>query len=278
MESTVLYRGEAQSPLGQIGEVVIQYGSKGIPTYRVLGGRYALVLLIDAQGTYSDANYKPRPVSSGDCFLLFPDLAHWYRPSAGKKWDEIYIRFKGPVFDLWRSTGLLTHQRPLFHLDPVADWTERFKSIAEVDESDPTARQLVMVMRFQTLLTDILRSQPHIALDQDPQHWVAKACQLLESDLASHRDSHWLAERVGMSDDAFRKQFAKATGMPPQHYRTAKRIHAAERLLSESDMNLKEIAATLGYYDEFAFSRRFKSVVGLSPTAYRQAVTPAESK
>ena len=47
------------------------------------------------------------------------------------------------------------------------------------------------------------------------------------------------------------------------------RMNRAGRLLVESSLPVKDIAAQLGYDDPFYFSRLFKSVHAVAPTEYR---------
>jgi two-component system response regulator YesN len=51
-------------------------------------------------------------------------------------------------------------------------------------------------------------------------------------------------------------------------YVTELRIENAERLLRESKMNVKEVAFAAGYQDPNYFSKIFRKLTGLSPTAY----------
>jgi AraC-like DNA-binding protein len=43
----------------------------------------------------------------------------------------------------------------------------------------------------------------------------------------------------------------------------------AKRLLYYSDMNVKQIAHTLGYDDHAYFSRQFRKVTGITPLGFR---------
>jgi AraC-like DNA-binding protein len=267
-EATIIYRGSEQCPLGQVVDAAFVHDSTGVPSHRVLGF-YALVLITQGQGLYADVNHKPTPVAAGDLFILFPDIAHQYGPSRSSRWNEIYLSFRGPVFDLWRQVGLLAPERPLFRLGSVQPWIERITRVVDVAEADPTKRQIVMVNRVQALLSEIIASQ-RVVIESGSQVWLTEACHLLESELAEDIDVHWVADKVGLSYDHFRKKFAKEIGMTPYQYRATQRLDAARRMLLGTEMSLKEIAAAIGFFDEFAFSNRFKRTVGLSPRAFRQ--------
>ena len=270
---TILYRGGDQCPLGQVMDAAYVHHSTGITTHRVLGF-YAIILIIQGQGTYSDVNHKPIPVAAGDIFVLFPDVAHRYGPSRSSRWDEIYISFRGSIFDLWRRLGLLTPERPLFRLGSTKPWTERFTHVVDVPDAEPAERQIMMIGRLQSLLSDIITSQ-RVPVESNSRLWLTEACHLLESELAEDMDCHWIAEKVGLSYDGFRKKFAKEMGMTPFQYRSAQRLSAARKMLLETEMSLKEIAASIGFFDEFAFSNRFKQTSGLSPRAFRQQARSA---
>ena len=38
------------------------------------------------------------------------------------------------------------------------------------------------------------------------------------------------------------------------------------------EMQIKEIALNLGFYDEYHFSKQFKKLVGISPSAYKKSI------
>lgn len=267
-EINIIYRSNDQSPLGQVADAAYVHNSTGVPSHRILGS-YALIFLTNGQGMYTDANHKPCPVSAGDAFILFPDIAHRYGPARSGRWDEFYIRFHGRVFDVWREAGVLTPKQPLFRLGQITPWLNRLTNVVDVPIAGASERQIVMVSRLQSVLADIMTSHS-IPLESGTQVWLTEACQWLECELAEEMDCHWVAQKVGLSYDRFRKKFAKEIGMTPHQYRSAQRLRAAQKMLMETDMSLKEIAASVGFYDEFAFSNRFKNVMGVSPRTFRR--------
>ena len=78
-----------------------------------------------------------------------------------------------------------------------------------------------------------------------------------------------LASRANISPSHFFALFKRQIGCAPIDYFIRLRMQHACRLLDETVMSVKEIAATLGYDDPFYFSRIFKSVNQVAPSEYR---------
>lgn len=81
-----------------------------------------------------------------------------------------------------------------------------------------------------------------------------------------------LARAAAMSRTAFAERFRAAAGEAPLAYLTRWRMRLAERQLRENRQSLSEIARTLGYASDAAFSNAFKRITGQSPQRFRGTV------
>ena len=79
-----------------------------------------------------------------------------------------------------------------------------------------------------------------------------------------------LSAMAGVSMSRFFELFKSATNDSPLNWLIRARMRWAGELLEQSDMRIKEIAARIGYDDQFYFSRLFKIVHGVSPSDYRR--------
>jgi AraC-like DNA-binding protein len=78
-----------------------------------------------------------------------------------------------------------------------------------------------------------------------------------------------LAAQANISPSHFFALFKRQMGCAPIDYFIHLRMQHACRLLDETVLSVKEVAATLGYDDPFYFSRIFKSVNQVAPSEYR---------
>src|SRR4051794_26116916 len=79
-----------------------------------------------------------------------------------------------------------------------------------------------------------------------------------------------LARAAMYSKFYFSRAFKQVTGVSPGRFLSAVRIQEAKRLLLTTKLSVTEIGHRVGYTSISTFSTRFKSSVGLSPSAYRR--------
>lgn len=265
-------RNAARSPLGRISLAGFIPDGEGIPDtpLRVLGS-YAVVYLLDGSGRFQDEFGLDFRVRAGDLLVIFPDVAHTYGPGRRERWTEFYLCFDGPVFDLWRDSGLLNPAQPLHHLAPIEHWARRFEAVLGAPRRPGHAPPLLEVCRLQAVLSEALLAGRH-GFGGEEADWADRACARLESDLERGLDLEDLAGELGMSYDGFRKRFARVVGMSPARYRGSRIVDRACELMQGGLLTDREIAEMLGFCDEYYFSRRFKQVTGVSPRRFRASL------
>lgn len=94
---------------------------------------------------------------------------------------------------------------------------------------------------------------------------IGPALERIHGDPSHDWSLYELASSVGMSRTAFAVHFKAVAGVPPLTYLTEWRMRVAERRMRESHDKLAEIAQSVGYRSEAAFSTAFKRVIGHSP-------------
>jgi len=78
-----------------------------------------------------------------------------------------------------------------------------------------------------------------------------------------------LAAVVNVSPSHYSALFKRRMGCPPIDYFIQLRMRYACQLFDNTSLNVKEVAAALGYDDPFYFSRTFKTVNQIAPSDYR---------
>ena len=100
---------------------------------------------------------------------------------------------------------------------------------------------------------------------------VARALALLHRDIARQWTVDELGREVGLSRSALADRFIRLIGVPPMHYLANWRMQVAMQKLRDTSASLAQVAETIGYESEAAFSRAFKKAVGTAPAAWRRS-------
>ena len=85
-----------------------------------------------------------------------------------------------------------------------------------------------------------------------------------------------LAAAAGMSRSTFAVRFKELLAETPLEYLTNWRMYKATGLLQDDHRTLSEIAKSVGYDSDAAFSKTFKRVFGVAPREYRRSAAEAD--
>ena len=267
-----------QSPLGTIRLAGLNQGGFGIgrrPDPPRTVNYYGFTYIMNGSGHYSDARHHDVPVVKGDFVIFFPEHPHRCCTRPDHYWDELWFECEGPIFDLMRQRGLFDAKRPLHHTSDSDYWFRRiFQIVPPLYLRERTPPE-VLVTRFVAVLSELLAGceTADAAPAPDDHHWLNAACELL----AAHEgetgmEPSAVARKLGLSYESFRKKFRDAMGLAPGRFHLDSRIDRAAALLHQGRFTIKEIAAQLGFCDEFYFSRCFKRRFGQSPRGFRRRI------
>ncbi len=241
------------------------------------------------------------PLTGGDCFLLARGTSIVLRdsPRTRPKWTfrEIGAKANGNVALCGGGgapttivCGSLSFDRatlkPITRLLPnlILMKADQARTIAlhntlqalasEMAEQAPGS-EVVATRLAEVLVIQLLRA--HIASGParkrgwlravfDPQ--LGTALSALHDKVNAPWTVKSLAEAAGMSRSAFAARFKELLGQTPLEYVTEWRMQRAMQLLHQRDKKLIDVARSVGYESDAAFSKAFKRVVGANPGEY----------
>lgn len=219
--------------------------------------------------TKGSGYFNGEPVSSGQGFLICPNIVHEYHAEPKDPWQYLWIIFEGTeslaflgqmglsakpqVFDYSFRTELLRHARLLFAGQAAsisADYARGcfylllslHKNAARPKETPPAGE------RHVSAAIEFMNMNLHT--------------KITISDVAAH---------LFIDRQYLYNLFRQHTGISPKNYLSALRIERARALLANSDLTVSEIGTSVGYPDCLQFSRFFTTHCNLSPLAFRKA-------
>lgn len=263
-------------PLGQIIYAGTKWNSRATyahaspPDYMRPTPHFLLVYTLEGEADYVDDSGLKAVLRKGTLVWTKPGVNQSYGPKPGARWSEFFMWFSGPLFDTWQMHGLPGERSRLLTLEPLDYWIKRFRDLVESPPDTPAKDPLMQLCHLQQILSEALQIEEIGRQTAAMTIWRDTVCERLAEGTLTSPSLPKIAASMHMSYTLFRQRFLQLTGTTPSQYRTAEIIRRACRRLLETDEPIYSIAADLGFHDAFHFSRRFKQVVGFSPSDFRR--------
>ena len=210
------------------------------------------------------------------------------------KEGEFCVQLGGKVFQVQKNQGFLFRKGVLYYrhvTSPVTMYLFRYRSLSPAFDRDHVifldgarlASTFALLDRLDTevfrddfeyrnnLFLDLItqyavengKNAPGDKIIQDAISQINSRCHLKDVKLSR------IAAQGGLSYVQFLRRFKAVTGVSPSDYVATVRLQKAKRLLTDTDLMVKEIANACGFENEYYFSNFFKKHTNLSPTAFR---------
>jgi len=206
------------------------------------------------------------------CEIRNPATAYYYPPKGTAEWEFVYVCFGGqPATEM------------------VREMNERYGSVFDVPATDPMIQRMLGYQRYDgvyrempapegaamvyELLTGLSARCEADWHDDAANLLVRRAREAVAGSDDPGLNASELAEALGVSREHLTRVFSQETGTTPYQYIVRQRMQTACRLLKESNLSVKQIAARMGYGDPAHFNRVFRQTVQMPPTEFRNRGT-----
>lgn len=181
-------------------------------------------------------------------------------------WNHRYCAFTGPRVQHWKHAGLwlpgpqeaprsaehaLVFDELIYHIHRPGEWARRRA-----------------VHLLEGILLELAEAR---SVSGSDEAWLSHTRRFFEQSRDFAPDYEELAREMGLGLSTLRRKFKAATGLSLHEAHMQNRLESARRLLGETNLPLKAIAAQLGYRDVYFFSNQFKQLAGVTPAAYRKS-------
>ncbi|MET0024986.1 MAG: AraC family transcriptional regulator [Sedimenticola sp.] len=262
----------------QPDSVQVQSGHEGSGTIcDGVTADYGYALFIPLNGTSCNANGLP--LSSGSVFLVPPNTEFCIFDLYPHDWASVLI--PANKMSLFQSAGdeCPTGQSAvnLGYSYPLMELLKRFISnvsyqpeilnyppaLEAFNNSVITMIETLVRSKFQQPIKQ--RGRPLLA---DPRI-IRVAMEYIEDRLDPTLTMKDIMRVTGLSEKTLRNSFIRFLGISPQRYIQLRKLHLAKNMIINGishNLNVSEIAATVGYWDAGRFSARYKRLFGELPS------------
>lgn len=250
-----------------------------------------LVLVLGGQATHV-GDHGTHPIRRGDVLVITPGQSHGFVDA--ERLDLCNVQFDAAHLidddlDLQAMPGFhalmdldarhpgATRAPQRLHLDSkaLARCVVLCHHLEDELHGGEPGRKTVIRGMFQVLVTLLSRHYDRQqATSSAPAARLARVVAYMRAHLRAEVEMPDLATLAGLSSSQFQRTFRRIYGMTPVGYLTHLRIAEGRRLLADRGLSIAAIAAACGFASQAFFAARFRDHTGLSPSAYRKALSP----
>ncbi len=110
------------------------------------------------------------------------------------------------------------------------------------------------------------------AVRQLSQSELRRILTVIDDNIANNITIAGLAPEIGMSPSHFSRCFKATSGASPYAFVTDRRIHAAAKLMIETNCSLEDAAQSVGFSNLGHFRKRLRKSFGCNPSDLRTAL------
>ena len=231
---------------------------------------YILYFVNEGRGsvTVRKAAYK---VKAGQGFVVFPGVETMITPHYKETMNASWIAFSGYLVDRYLSRANLSVYEPIFSDNADGEEAQCFDSLIRTSTRFPNRYCKMMsylYLLFSMLLDNTnVEAQPNAAT---PEYYLVRALDFIDTNYYENILVEDIASAVGITKKAITSVFTSLTGYTPKAYLIYYRLCKSVDLLKDPNLSMDAIASSVGYSDQFYFSKQFKKNVGMTPSQCRK--------
>jgi AraC-like DNA-binding protein len=229
---------------------------------------YLIHLVVAGKGTFQAAG-RTWELHPGDLFLASPSQLVAYTADAEQPWEYCWVGFNGACAHTLVSQLPFTDAEPVHHTKNPDGLRQVLGDLFRARGPEPQD-EAAMVGYLYLFMAALMRETP----DRKPRaansatQYVLNAIKFIQFNYSHNISIDDVARSVGVSRSHLYRVFMSNVGKSPIDYLTEYRINEACKLLRSGDLSIAEVAVSVGFFDQFYFSRVFKKSVGMPPSKY----------
>lgn len=252
------------------------YTHPKLPTWRPRGRiDFQLLYIASGKAHFHFANTEEDTVvSAGNMILYRPKEPQKYEYYGEDQTEVYWVHFTGNnVTNILRSYGFTDGQKVFYcGLDPI--YRQLFRAMINELQMCKNSYPEMLEMYLRQIFIRLQRyffaafSTNNIHVVEE----IDRATTYFNEHYNEQINIDEYARKNNVSTSGFIRNFKMCTGSTPMQYILSKRIYNAEILLRNPDYNVSEVARIVGYENPLYFSRAFKKIKGIAPSAYQKSV------
>lgn len=228
-------------------------------------------IILEGEGSYSikDQTYS---LKAGQGFIIPPGVSSFYQADQHFPWTYLWMGIGGEkVQEYFQQMGI-GGEHFSFHVQSPYDFKALIFECFAYDD-DTLVNELNLQKKaydFLQLLAKSISPYQYITSSQKMNPYVQKALQIINQEGGQGLSITNLAKRLAVHPSYLSRLFKANLGLSTKDYIYQIRINMASDLLVTTSYSIEKISQLTGFSSIQNFSKAFKKIKKVTPSAYRK--------
>lgn len=231
---------------------------------------YLVHFILSGKGVFRFGE-KEYHLEAGYGFLIWPEQLAFYQADAEDPWTYVWVGFGGSEAEGYLQAMGLSKRHPVFKSGSTEELYDAVRDMME-HNTVGLANDLRRNGQLSVFLS-LIAADAGVVEEKETDKgnaYVQKAVSFIQSNYCNPIKVTDVAEYVCINRSYLYTLFQTSLGISPQQFLAAFRIAKAAELLHSTDYTIESIALSCGYTDALTFTKAFRSMKGMSPSAFRR--------
>ena len=233
---------------------------------------YLIHYVLSGKGQYI-CNGKTYNIKAGEMFLIKPSQVVNYVADANEPWEYYWVGFNGTYAQKIIANLPFKDTMPVYapkDYEACKEYLYQIYANSGSGISHSTAMLGYLHLFLAKLIDEGNMISPVASVTQS--NYVIEAIKFIQFNYSTDISVDDIANAVGISRSHLYRVFVSSLDQSPIDYLTEYRINEACELLKNSNLSISQIAVSVGFFDQFYFSRVFKKIKKIPPSKYLQSL------
>jgi AraC family transcriptional regulator, arabinose operon regulatory protein len=229
--------------------------------------QYILIHCVKGKGWYN-IGHKKFNVNPNDYFIIPANTAHKYGADLNNPWSIYWVHFTGEFAKFYFD--LLTKTKKNGPVSAIVNTSRHllfYDIIQHLELMNDTDNIIYSNSCLYAFLSSFQPSEMKISVNENDI--IQQCITYMKENLEKNLRLDDFSVKVNISASHLSAIFKKRMKYSPIHLFTSFKVQKACQMLMDSSHNIKTIAYSLGYDDQYHFSRVFKNIMGVSPKIFK---------
>lgn len=230
--------------------------------------------ILSGAGSFSDGS-SVWELKQGDGFIIFPGKLVTYMADKDKPWTYSWVGFHGLKAEVFLNKAGFYRESPVFFHRTDTRLVACLNDMISDARLD-TPSELMLLGHLYIFMSLLIQNNQNtasaVSKSGNQEKYCKRAIEFISKNYSGRISITDIASNMGLNRSYLYTIFMKTLNLSPQDFLIHYRIERAIDLMQNPELDIGDIARSVGYEDPLQFSRIFKRKKGVSPAHFRQSL------